>query len=291
MLVVEASGPDSGEELISQGEYDALSRLYNDVQREHGGVLPRLTRIERALRDLEVLDGDRAPTADAALDVIAVDKRADDLDNDRLVEFVFQLVRRRIRRRASPADALVVLGCDRVRHDALESLITDARQSGTQTFLYFERLRQDAVEVIGAGGAAAGFFALANHREAREASDFIGSEYRFVESQRTRSSGESLTVTYGEESSSGQSWGGTGPPTSSESWGTSFSRALTQSTEYSVSDQRVHEALMEPEVVMGLPATAMLHVEVRTGGRRVVRTVDCHPARCLDPRVSREPRA
>ena len=42
---------------VAADEYDRLSRLYNDVQRQHGGVLERITRIERALRDFAVLDG------------------------------------------------------------------------------------------------------------------------------------------------------------------------------------------------------------------------------------------
>lgn len=293
ILVVEGAKLRPGQDLIADGEYDALTEVYNDVQRQHGGVLQRLTRIERALRDFEALDGhvasaaqsrDGARAAGGALEVLEVDKRAEDLDNDRLVDLLFQLVQRRLRLQAADADALMILGCDRVRRPDLEALLTHAQQSALQVFLYFEHLRQDAVEIVGGGGAAAAFFALANHREAKEASDFIGSEYRFVESQRTRSTGQSLTDTYGTEKSTG--WSAMGA-TGSE--GTSSSHAMTQSSEYSVSDQRVREAVMEPELLMGLPAVAMVYVEVRTGGERIVKLVDSHPARALEPRVARQP--
>jgi hypothetical protein len=300
MLVVEGATVRPGRDLMSDDEYDALAALYNEVQRQHGGVLERLTRIERALRDFQGLDGRAAPgdgavvpleaarsgSGSGTLEVMEVDKRADDLDNDRLVELLFQLVQRRVRLHASEADVLAILACDRVRRNDLESLLTYAQQSAIQVFLYFEHLRQDAVELVGAGGAAAAFFALANHREAKEASDFIGSEYRFVESQRTRSTGKSLSDTYGEQSSWG--WAATGATQSS---GTSFSRAMMKSSEYSVSDQRVREAIIEPELLMGLPSVQMVYVEVRTGGQRMVKMVDCHPARCLEERVAREPLA
>ena len=57
LLVVQAADVPAGA-VVAADEYDRLSRLYNDVQRQHGGVLERITRIERVLRDVEVLDGD-----------------------------------------------------------------------------------------------------------------------------------------------------------------------------------------------------------------------------------------
>ena len=56
LLVVQAADVAGGD-VVTADEYDRLSRLYNDVQRQHGGVLERITRIERTLRDFEVLDG------------------------------------------------------------------------------------------------------------------------------------------------------------------------------------------------------------------------------------------
>jgi hypothetical protein len=48
---------------------------------------------------------------------------------------------------------------------------------------------------------------------------------------------------------------------------------------------------MEPEVIMGLPVTGMICVEVLPGGRRVAANVDCNPQVVFGARVAREPRA
>ncbi len=305
MLVVEGADVRPGESSVTADEYDRLAALYNAVQRQHGGVMERVTRIERALRDFELLDGAQAgstagvPTATgrsgrgSSLAVVEIDKRAHDLDNDRLVDLLYQLLLRRVRTRTSQADALFILGADRIRRDALESLVTYAREDHVGVVLFFEHLRQDAVEVVGAGGAAAAFFVLGNHREAKEASEFIGSEYKWVESQHTRSESESLTKTWGEEWSWGQSQT-RGFPTGyslgeSRTEGRSYGEAFGNSREYSVSDQRVREALIEPEVLMGLPVTGMIYMETRGGGERVVKNVDCHPQIRFVPRVSPGP--
>jgi hypothetical protein len=55
-LIVEAADRGSGQDsLVSIDEYDRLTMLFNDVQRQHGGVMERVTRVERALRSLDVL--------------------------------------------------------------------------------------------------------------------------------------------------------------------------------------------------------------------------------------------
>jgi hypothetical protein len=149
--------------------------------------------------------------------------------------------------------------------------------------------------MIGAGGAAAAFFALGNHKEAKEASDFIGAGYRWVESQHTRSEGDSLTRTFGVESGGSQTQTTNQPmggsSSQSVSMGTSYSSSFGKSKEYSTSDQRVREAVLEPEVIQGLPATGMIWVEVRSKGQRIAANVDCNPQITFAPRVSRQPRA
>jgi hypothetical protein len=97
-----------------------------------------------------------------------VDKRIDELENDRLVDLLFQLLLRRVRAGSVQADVLVVLGADRVRPEAL---VDHAGHSSFAVVLMFEYLRRDAIELIGTGGAAAAFMALGNHREAREAAN------------------------------------------------------------------------------------------------------------------------
>jgi hypothetical protein len=292
-------GADVGaDSVVGPEEYDRLTRLYNDVQRQHGGVLERVIRIERALRDFEMLgSGQRlgAPHAEPGLPqpgesllrIFEVDKRSDDLDSDRFVDLLFQLLLQQVRKGSAEADVLIVLGADRIRRAALESLMTSAEFERIGILLFFEHLRNDAIELIGGGGAAAAFFALGNHREAKEASDFIGANFKWVESQHTKSVGESLSSQWGEQT--GQSFGP--GPGRSRNEGRSYSETFGRSSEYSRSEQRVREAVAEPEVLMGLAPTAMICVEVQPGGRRVAANVDCHPRVVFGSRVATQPRA
>jgi hypothetical protein len=274
--------------------------VFNEVQRTHGGVLERVIRIERALRDFELLDGAASAPGDGSsigdgetrLRVIGIDKRVDELENDRLVDLLFQLLLRRVRADSVQADVLVVLGADRIRREALEALIDHAGHSSFAVVLMFEHLRQDAIELIGAGGAAAAFMVLGNHREAREASEFIGSEYKWVETAHTASASRSLTQTRG--AARGASLTGTiGFPSGvSMSGGAtrdrSYSEAFGRAAEYAATEERVREAMIEPELLMALPITGMIRVEVLPGGSRQVTNIDCHPSIALSSRVAPE---
>jgi hypothetical protein len=280
LRVVGSVGALQGTGAISDNEYDRLSVLYNDVQRHHGGVMERITRLERMLRGLHLLEHQEGPSGVAgtlgavpSLRVVGIDKRADELDSEILSDVFFQLLLYSMRVGAVAADFLILLGADRISRNSLEILGTYAEREQVPTLLIFEHLRDDAVQVIGGGGAAAVFFALANHREAKEAADFIGGQYKWVESQHTRAYSESMTRSRGSEESE------------------NFSEAITRSEEYSSSEQRVREAVVEPEVLMGLPVTGMICVEVQPDGRRIAANVDCHPKINYIPRVSRVPRA
>jgi hypothetical protein len=282
--------------------------LYNDVQRQHGGVMERVTRLERMLRGLHVLEetsADRLQTAGnpdsvASLRVASINKRADELDSEILSDLFFQLLLHSMRDATVAADFLILVGADRISRNSLETLSTYAEREQVPTLLFFEHLRDDAVQVIGGGGAAAVFFALANHHEAQEASNFIGNEYKWIESQRTRSYSESVTRSRGNEKSENVSESYTRGFSGMESmfhwteghgqsWGESLSEAIAKSEEYSSSEQRVREAVIEPEVLMGLPVTGMICVEVQPDGRRVAANVDCHPKINYIPRVSKKP--
>ena len=165
--------------------------------------------------------------------------------------------------------------------------MSSAEYERMAVLLFFEHLRDDAIELIGGGGAAAAFFALGNHKEAKEASDFIGASYKWVESQHTKSAGESLTSNWGETTGQSSSW--MQPPTQTQ--GRSYGETFGTNKEYSTGEQRVREAVMEPEVIMGLPVTGMICVEVLPGGRRVTANVDCNPQVVFGSRVARKPKA
>lgn len=283
---------------FSPEEEDQLTGLYNDVQRQHGDVLQRVVRLGLFLRDLKVLDAPEAtpnvPDAVAPLQLVSVDPRSQALDNELLVDAVFQLLLHGVRTRSASTDVLIVLGADRISGQQLETLSDMAAQEHLQVFLMFEHLREEAVSLLGAGGAAACFFALPNHREAAEAVAFIGTGYKWVESQRSRSVGESITKTTGNEASRSSSFTVSHPmgssQTSGDSMGWSLSESLGSSKEFSSSDQRVNEALVEPQVLMGLPVTCMIYVEVGPGGTRRIANVETNPVLNFADRVAAVPR-
>ena len=105
--------------------------------------------------------------------------------------------------------------------------------------------------------AAATFLALPNRKEAQEA------------------------VAWGQDM--GRSWSAMG---GGGSFSESFSEALGRSEEYSEADQRVSEPIVEPNVLRGLSATAMIYVEVWPEGVRRVADVDFNPQVALVPRVA-----
>jgi len=317
--VVASAGLPQGNGSLSDEEYDRLSVLYNDVQRQHGGVMERVTRLERMLRGLPALEqspGERDHAAgepDSSLRVASIDKKADELDSEIRSDLFVQLLLHSMRNGAVAADFLILLGADGASKTALESLSTYAEREKLPAFLFFEHLRDDAVQVIGGGGAAAAFFTLANHREAQEAVSFIGSEFKWMESQHTRAYSQSVTQSRGTEQSesvghsfttgfsAGSSSGRSGTTTTtgthrsatasrSTTVGQSQSEAAGASQERSTSEQRVREAVIEPEVLMGIAVTGMIYVEVQPGGQRVTANVDCNPEINYAPRVSMEPR-
>jgi hypothetical protein len=320
LLIVQGSGASGdGACGIDAGVRDRLATLFSEAQLLHGEVMARVTRIERALRDFDALDDATLLHADAGdplagapspatgggsgeLHLIGIDKQADELESDRLADLLFQLLLRGVRRGVVQADVLIVLGADRIRREALESLMTHAEHGSTGVVAFFEHLRRDAIEIVGTGGAAAAFLALGNHREAKEASEFIGSEYKWIESRHTASASESLTQTSGHQESTstsgvlGLSVSASGPSGSaslerSRTKGRSYSEAFGQSSEYATAEERVREAVVAPEVLMGLPATGMIRVAVLPGGRRAPVNIDCHPDIATSARAAREPHA
>lgn len=278
-------------------EEDRLIGLYTETQRQHGDVLQRVVRLSLFISDLEVLD---APAASpngrsemAPLQLVGVDPRSQALDNELLVDAVFQLLLQRVRTRSTQFDVLILLGTDRISGQQLEMLSEMATQENLRVFLWFEHLRDEAVSLLGTGGAAACFFALTNPSEAAEAVGFIGTGYKWVESNRSRSVSESITKTAGSESSRSISFTNSlegSSQTSGESIGSSLSESLGSSREFSSSEQRVKEELVEPQVLMGLPVTCMIYVEVGSGGARRIANVETNPVLNFASKVAAAPR-
>ncbi len=298
----------AGAAALQQAECDSLLRLGERLRSEQTQTLERITRIERALRGMDVSGraaipvsepaqpggrGQHAQDGRASLLAIGVDQREDELRGERVAGLLLELLTRKLRHGQMPIDVLVLLGADRFQAHKLESLLSTAEAREISAFMFFEHLRDDAIRLVGAGGAAAAFFRLGNHQEAAEATSFIGSEHRLVIAQETVSAGESLAQARGWERTRSASLNVGMPLTGSVGFtqGTarSYSETFGQSVQYTVGSERVREALIEPQELMGLPLTEMIYVEVLPGGRRVTWNVDCHPQVASSQHAAREP--
>ncbi len=302
LLVIQGSPIQAG--VISNSEFDALAGLYNEVQRQHGGVMERVTRLVRDLREFEALaapGSSRTPhplqplstPRSASLSVLEVDKRTDDLDNKRLIELLSQLLLRQMRNNRLDEEVIVILGADNLGRKMIESLADDASQQGKGLILFFEHLRGESIELIGGGGGSAVFGNLGNHREAQEATEFIGSDYKWVESSLTVSQGASVTETWGKEQGDGYQQTKSFPIGSSEGVSStssrSFSKSFGRTHEAAVGEARVYEKVLEPSVLQGLANTQLICVQVMSGGTRVTKTVDCLPGRRFETQLSMSP--
>ncbi|GAA1671914.1 hypothetical protein GCM10009765_21630 [Fodinicola feengrottensis] len=121
-------------------------------------------------------------------------------------------------------NVLVVAGADKLGAPSLESLSRQTRRLGVRLLLLFEHLREDAGKLLGKPGSVTMLMQLGNPEEARIAADFIGRDYQFSLSQITKQTGENLT--HG----------------SSQSWGDSQSRSLTNSLSGSDGESSTWEA-------------------------------------------------
>jgi hypothetical protein len=299
----------NGDHELTRHERDRLLSAFAGASSVHATTIERMVRIERALRGLEGLEGSLSRTAtrdcvghatgaETDLLVVGIDKQVDGLVRERSADLLFELMLRRVRSGHAGMNVLIVLGADCIGQRPLESLLAHAERQELKVVLFFESLKQHAIDLLGAGGAAAAFLALGNRHEAEEASDFIGSEHRWVMVQEQFGTSESSTETHGrQESISMQATIGLPASMSigaSSSAGRSYSKAFGRGTQHLRTMQGVEEKLVTPAVLMGLRSerqvTEMIYVEVLSGGRQMVFNVDCNPQRAAAPRVAGRPR-
>jgi hypothetical protein len=228
----------------------------------------------------------------ASLTVVGVDKQAEDAERDRCAGLLFRELLSLVRDGRAQADVLTILGADRVGRDNLESLMDHAADRRIRVLLFFERLRPDGVEIMGAGGAATAFFALGNYQDALEASRFLGDKRQWIETQRTVSEGESHTRTEGSERTTSASATVGLPLVVSGGMSVadtlSHSEASAESVERTRAEQFVPSAVVELEVLKMLPLNEMIYVEAHTGGQADTR-VNCDPRIAFCPRAADEP--
>jgi hypothetical protein len=196
-----------------------------------------------------------------------------------------------VRRSHIRPDVLVVTRVDQQSRVAVESLHRACADQGVKLVLLFERLRQTALDLLGAGGAVAGFMRLGNAQDAEAAVRFIGQGHIWRESQVSRNVSDSLTHTTGTNVSATTGWVSSHMSSShgSQTTGESESTAYGHTEGVGITMQQIKENVIEPHVVQGLPTTGMIFVEILPGGGRRALNVDFHPRLALLPETSSVP--
>lgn len=266
--------------VLSDSEWNGLSDLFNDEYR--GVITPNLVRLSAQLSPLREI-GCRAvaTTAGRGLEGVALSRGGGALLNELLVEILVQRTLQRLRAaEGGAAHVLMIIAADLLATRHIEKLDELAAVQDTRIVYLFRRLRGDVLEVIGGGAGVAAVMRPAGPREAEEAANLIGRQYKFVLSQTSRSLGQSWTSNWGESKST------EGMPTGDVNWG----KSLGGSQEKGEVSSRVHEHTVEPEELRMLPPTVLFIAEFSAAGQRQGALVaDCNPSLAALSRISTVP--
>jgi hypothetical protein len=223
--------------------------------------------------------------------------RRKDLADRILLQALVQRIRRG---EYSDSETVIVLvGCDHLGREALQSVSRACRQAGLRLVLMLRRIDADLEPVIGEAESASLFMRLAGAKEAAMAADHIGRNHSFKMTQINRqtgltdTSGISVSVGASTTFTTGESRARQGTThSSSESVGVSEQGSVNESQATSVTDgitvTRVYELSVEPAAIQSLEALSSILVE-SVGGVRTAISATCDPAMALMPRVSPRP--
>jgi hypothetical protein len=295
-VLLRESGPPGPGDPLTPAEYQRMSSLFGEQRRQHTDVVARASRLEHELSDFVALERSaRHAAPESARDpedlrILEAARTPDRLDFDFSVRILISAMVRRMMRPPSTngRDLYLIVGADRLNRRLIQSLSDLAEEGGARLVMLFAHLRDDALDALGSGNAAIAFMRLTDHREAAQASSFIGEEEKFVISQTTRTRSESYEQSRGRSTSDERGQSG--------ARSSDFSRTLTESVGHSDStnvgssrgesftasetDQRVEEPIAKPHVLQSLPETGLLLVNLQT---RAPVFADCDPTIVLRP--------
>jgi hypothetical protein len=290
-VLLRESGPPGPDDVLSPDEYQRLSSLVGDQRREHTDIVARASRLEHELSDFIALERsgwhaspEVSPDPDD-LRIIEAARTPDRRDFDFSVRILVQALVRRLMSPSPPRferDVFVIVGADRLSSHLIQSFSDLAEGGSVRLAMIFTHLRDETLDALGSGKAAIVFMRLTDHREAAQASSFIGSEKKFVVSQTTRTRSESYEHSQGRASSKehgrsdarGPDFGRTLTESGSSSDSINVGSSRGESFSASETDQRVIEPITEPHTFQSLPETGLLIADRDT---RVPVFADCDP--------------
>ena len=297
----------AGIQVLRQGaEYDVLtdqevSRLAAGVgdidQNEWTGRQLRFLASQLAvLHALAPAIGYPVPLwTDDAVSLIATGGGRDDR-KDLVDRLLIQLAQAAMEDGGRLSGVVVVAGADHLGGPALTVLSDRARRAGVHLVLMIDQPQGDLEKSLGTGGAVC-IMKMYNHRDAAVAAEFVGKGHRFLINQVTRQTGKSFSDggndSFNSSTTAGRS---TGAKRSANSQTESRAQAWTGGRNWTTSDSigtstsssRVHEFIVDPQEILGMPETAFLLVDNSGHGRRVL-MADANPGISLMERVSTHP--
>ncbi|MGH9209943.1 MAG: hypothetical protein ACRD2C_04605, partial [Acidimicrobiales bacterium] len=306
------AGLDIANQALGSGSGDALAAAERTALEESGYLTASGARMRDRYPYLRSRLGALAAMAtEGSLDAVGLPRAgevsilATDGGGDRELSVAANLSVQCLSRRlhghrvAGPAPLVMVAGADLLTVETVTRLARNASRAGVRSVFLFRNLEDDARRLLGTEGSDTMFFQLQNHEQAQVAADFVGRRYRFVVGQISKSVGDSLGGSQGENRSwtagvtegaeRGASYSGllristsgTSRSTSSgESWseatGTQWSTQWQKTETYGETATRVYEYDTEPRVLQELDVSCFVLVS-RVGGRTKVAAGDCNP--------------
>jgi hypothetical protein len=163
-------------------------------------VIERAWALEARLRVLERLGGDPAPVPPSRLRVVALERGGGPFASAVLATYVTvcltQLLRQ-ARPRRPWRHTVCVAGAERLRGEVLDRLAAACETTRTGLVLAYRAVPPHVKERLGRGHAALAAMRLGNAEDAKQVSEQIGTQHRFVLSQFTDTVGASVNDTAG----------------------------------------------------------------------------------------------
>jgi hypothetical protein len=292
----------TGGDVLSEAEIDRLAGQIGDIDQNEWTTrqLRYLTSRLSLLQEVAPVAGVGDLWTSHPLSLIATEGGRGDRKEvvDRLL---VQLVQRAMDNNGWLGGLLVVAGADHLGATAVQALSEHARRAKVRLVLMIDQPQGDLEKSAGTGGAVC-IMKMYNHRDANIAAEFIGKEHKFVLNQLTRQVGTTFTDgggdsfaattnsgTNSKQRRSGTRGRGTGLSDSrGHTWTGTRNWSNADNLSNSTSSGRVHEFMIDPQQILGLPETAFFLVDNSGQGRRVT-LADGNPGICLLDRISAIP--
>jgi hypothetical protein len=271
---------------------EALADLWSAVAAAAGEPGPagnpsldRARVLESRLRELATAGAGLAPLSRGGLRVIALDRRVGAAGSRMLGTYLTAALTHLLpgaRSGTAGPHTLFVLGADKLRGDTLDRLSDACQRSATGLVLAYQGIPAHVRPRLGRGNAVVAFMRLAGARDARAASEELGTGHRLVLSQLTETigglAGDTVGGVYASTVSAPEAGETSGRPGETDAaaigtstgWELATAKATADSASFAQALERSREFLAGPDKLQHLPASAMIITCAGPGGRQVL---------------------